>query len=119
MDGKSQKLPQGWAVGLADPRRSDRRAFQVVTTGFYQEWFSLLQDDCRQYPISQPLGGWNPYFVTSWTATGKLNGGGKGVLLTSANTGFDQTATVSGKIKFSENVEKRGTRSGGGSVSLN
>lgn len=111
-DGVSERIGNGWTVWLDRPLEELSRS--SVTTGFYLDWESLLQDQCNTYPISEPLGWWSPSFVTEYSVTGKLNGGGKGVRLNRPFTNRDQTATASGKIEFSESVEKRGTRPGGG-----
>ncbi len=110
-DGKSEKIANGWAVSVDRPVEELMRS--MVTTGFYLEWESNLQAECNTVPISDPLGWWAPSFVTSYAVVGKLNGGGKGVMLIRPFTNRDQTATATGKIEFSESVEKRGTKSGG------
>lgn len=112
-DGVSERIGNGWTVWLDRPLEDLARS--SVTTGFYLDWESLLQDKCASYPISDPLGWWAPSFVTEYSVTGKLNGGGKGVILNRPFTNRDQTATATGRIEFSESVEKRGTgrRSGG------
>ena len=111
-DGKSEKIANGWAVSVDRPLDALMR--RMVTTGSSMEGESNLQAECTTIPISEPLGWWAPSFVTAYAVVGKLNGGGKGVMLVRPFTNRDQTATATGKIEFSESVEKRGTKSGSG-----
>ena len=101
--GREQRLANGWAVEL------DRTTEQLnmVTTGKAEYWESLLQERCLSTPITEPIGWWSPYFTYTNEATGKLNGGGKGVILTNVYTEEDQTYEVDGSIKFSKSVESR------------
>lgn len=102
--GKEQKLVGGWGVEVALP---EIRKMGLVTTGYFQDWETILMQNCLTTPIDQPLGHWGPQFVATLGATGSLNGGGKGVLLTQAQSGGGQTGKADGRISFSESVEKR------------
>ena len=76
----------------------------MTTTGYYNDWESILMENCLTYQVDEPLGSWSPYWVTTWTANGNLNGGGKGVYLSGVENygGFEGSAD--GKIKFSRSV---------------
>lgn len=104
VSGKEQRLAGGWGVEVAWP---SIRKMGLVTTGFFQDWETILMQNCLTTPIDQPLGHWGPQFVVTLGATGSLNGGGKGVLLTQAQSGPSQTGRADGRISFSESVEKR------------
>lgn len=104
VSGKEQKLTGGWGVEVAWP---SIRKMGLVTTGYFQDWETILMQNCLTTPIDQPLGHWGPQFVATLGATGSLNGGGKGVLLTQAQSGGGQVGKADGRISFSESVEKR------------
>lgn len=102
--GKEQRLAGGWGVEVAWP---SIRKMGLVTTGFFQDWETILMQNCLTTPVNAPLGHWGPQFVVTLGVTGRLNGGGKGVLLTQAQSGSEQTGKADGRITFSESVEKR------------
>lgn len=102
--GKEQQLVGGWGVEVAWPPLSK---MGLVTTGYYEDWESILMQSCQRASIDAPLGHWGPQFVDTLGATGSLNGGGTGVLLTHAQSGSDQTEKADGRITFSKSVEKR------------
>ncbi len=104
VDGKEQRLANGWAIEIAWP---SVRRMGYVTTGFFEDWESIAMQNCLTTPITVPLGHWSPTFVPTLGVTGRLNGGGKGVLLTHAQTSPGQTGQADGRISFSESVEKR------------
>lgn len=105
--GSSERLANGWAVELDRPTEQ----FRMVTTGTSQAWDSpLLQEECQVTSVNEPLGWWSQYFVGSNSATGKLNGGGKGVILTNVYSRSGHSYVIDGKIKFSDSVEKRGRK---------
>lgn len=105
--GSSERLVNGWAVELDRP--SDQ--FRMVTTGTAQHWDSLLQEECQVTSVNEPIGWWSQYFSGSNSATGKLNNGGKGVILTNVYSKSGHSYEIDGKIKFSDSVEKRGRKS--------
>lgn len=102
--GKEQRLANGWAVEVAWP---SIRKMGLVTTGYFEDWESIAMEKCERTPISAPLGHWNVQFATTLTASGSLNGGGAGVLLTRAETSSGQTEKTDGRITFSKSVERR------------
>lgn len=104
VDGDEKKLSNGWGVEVAWPSVSK---MGLVTTGYFEDWESIAMQNCLRTSIDAPLGGWNVQFATALSATGSLNGGGKGVLLTHAQTDADQTEKADGRISFSKSVEKR------------
>ncbi|MFA4927973.1 MAG: hypothetical protein WC558_05615 [Patulibacter sp.] len=102
--GKEQRLANGWGVEVA---WLGIRKMGLVTTGYFQDWETILMQNCLTTPISEPLGHWGPQFVATLGVTGSLNGGGRGVLLTQAQSGSEQTGKADGRISFSASVEKR------------
>lgn len=107
--GKTQ-LKNGWGVEI--PQVGKNLSKTMTTTGYYNDWESILMENCLTYPVNQPLGGWSPYWVNSWTVNGNLNGGGKGVYLSGVNVDGDTEGSAEGKIEFSRSVSKLGKGSG-------
>lgn len=96
------RLKNGWGVEI--PQVGKNLSKTMATTGYYNDWESILMENCLTFPISQPLGGWNPYWVNSWVVNGNLNGGGKGVYLSGVDTSGSTTGSGEGKIEFSRSV---------------
>ncbi|WP_320671648.1 hypothetical protein [Patulibacter defluvii] len=102
--GVERKLAGGWAVEVAWPSIDE---MGLVTTGYFEDWESIAMQNCLRTPIDAPLGHWNVQFAPTLAATGGLDGGGTGVLLTHAQSGGDQREEADGRIRFSRSVAKR------------
>ena len=97
-NGKSKKY-LGWQVVAAPPENG----IYTVSKGSYQEWDSILMEDCNTVEINKPLGSWSTGFATP-DGLGKLATDNRSVPLTAINTDVDQTGTVTGSIKFNKSV---------------
>lgn len=93
-DGK-QKPYIGWRVVAKPPKQG----IYTVSRGSYQEWESILMDNCLSYEENEPLGAWNSDFARP-DGLGKIADDNRSVPLTAINTEVDQTGTVTGSIRF-------------------
>ena len=96
------RLKNGWGVEI--PQIGKNLNKTMTTTGYYNDWASILMEECLTYEINQPLGGWTPYWVPTWTANGNLSGGGKGVYLSGVDSSGETEGTAEGKIEFNRSV---------------
>lgn len=91
----------GWRVVATPPKQG----IYTVSKGSYQEWESILMENCLSFDINKPLGAWSTGFARP-DGLGKLASDDRSVPLTAINTEVDQTGTVSGSIKFSRSVAR-------------
>ncbi|MEI2702965.1 MAG: hypothetical protein V9E83_11260 [Baekduia sp.] len=98
-NGKSKKY-LGWTV---TPSLPDDPI--VVSSGYYQDWESILMETCVNYGVNTPLGGWSVGFAQP-DGVGKLNSERKSVLITAIDTDLGQTGTATGTIKFNKTLPR-------------
>lgn len=98
IQGKDEMFENGWSVQLGT-----RLGLKVG--GAHGTIDRLEGLTCKHDAVYTGLGWWSPYFTVNFAAYGKLNGGGKGVILTMPSTENGQEGSASGTIKFSKNVE--------------
>lgn len=98
-NGKQKKF-LGWQVVAAAPKRG----IETESTGFHQEWESILMSNCLTIPENEPLGTWSTGFAVP-DGLGKLSSDNRSVPLTAINTGFGQTGTAKGSIKFNKQID--------------
>jgi hypothetical protein len=96
--GKSKKY-LGWQVVATPPEQG----IYTVSKGSYQEWDSILMEECLTVEANKPLGSWSTGFAVP-DGLGKLSTDDRSVPLTAINTDLDQTGTVTGSIKFNKSV---------------
>jgi hypothetical protein len=99
-NGKSKKY-LGWQVIATPPENG----IYTVSKGSYQEWDSILMEDCNTVEANKPLGSWSTGFATP-DGLGKLSSDNRSVPLTAINTEIDQKGTVTGSVKFNKSVAR-------------
>jgi len=98
--GKSVKF-RGWTVTPLAPNDG----IDVKASGYWQDWDSILMDQCNRYGTIDLLGGWNPGFAQP-NASGKLSKDAKSVALSWTDTEVEQSSSTTGSIKFSAPVDR-------------
>lgn len=94
-DGKSKRFG-GWTVSVDFPDD-----FPLTTKGSYNDWESILMDNCQTFPIDTPLGGWTPGFAQP-DGVGRLADDNRSVPLQSIDTDKGQTGKASGTLRFNK-----------------
>jgi len=98
-DGKSKKF-LGWTVTPSLPVD-----MVVVSSGFYQDWDSILMETCTTYGVATPLGSWSVGFAEP-DGVGRINSERRSVLLNAIDTNSGQTGSAKGTIKFSATMPR-------------
>lgn len=103
--GKKVKLVRGWTLALSTPD-----IITTTTSGYYEDWESILMENCITTPITEPGGVWfGPTVLTTMAGSlqvaGNLTSNGKQILLTQVLTDTDETFTVDGRIEFDRSAD--------------
>lgn len=98
--GKSVRF-RGWTVTPTLPDEG----IDVKAGGYWQDWDSILMDQCNRYGTIDLLGSFNPGFAQP-NASGRLSADRKSVTLSWTDTELEQSSTTSGAIKFSAPVDR-------------